>query len=711
MKLKHINRKAIKEIFTSENNESFKSRIVHIVSFMFNSIRAKLTLAFLVPITFIIILGTAAYLNASKSIVATFTDSTINLINSTSNYYGVVIQTIQDKSVQLSVDSEAKQYYNATLEDDPLEESKILDKVRNNISSVALSDQFIESISIFTSYGDPVSSAGSFIDEKPYDTFSASEEGKAIMASKKVVSWTGFHTYIDEQLKIKPEVYALSLSKPYLNKSSRPIGFIVMDVNMKVVTDALSSMELPEGSVVALITPDKRELSATGMSEETLLTDQSFYTEAVTSEETNGQTHVDYKGVKSLFIYSKVGETGIMVGALVPNSSLTKKADSIKWITIIIVLFAALIAGLIGIVMANGISKTIRSIIGTLTKAADGDLTVTVQTKRKDEFMILSDSINHMVTNMKDLIMKAATVGNTVIASTDHVTKNSELLLSASRDISTAISEIQQGIVQQAQDTEQCLLLTDELANQINIVHENSLAIDKITTNTKVVVKDGIGVVDQLNSAAKANIEITNETIKNIEELELESKAITEIIAVINDIAGQTNLLSLNASIEAARAGDAGRGFSVVADEIRKLSDKSVYAATEIEQIITKITKKTQMTVKTVKQAESITKTTETKLLDVVQLFHNINIHVDDLAIKMEKISEGINDIDKAKNDTLNAIESISAVAEETSAASEEVDATAQQQLEAVTKLNDAAKALKNDASDLEATIQIFTTE
>ncbi|HCA70114.1 MAG TPA: hypothetical protein DEP17_06895, partial [Lachnospiraceae bacterium] len=392
-----------------------------------------------------------------------------------------------------------------------------------------------------------------------------------------------------------------------------------------------------------------------------------------------------------------------MVGALVPSAALTNKADSIKSMTLAIVILASLIAGVIGIKVSSGMAKAMKNFNIVLAKAANGDLTASIYTNRKDEFKILSDSINGMISNMKNLITKSANVGSTVIKSTKYVTQNSELLLTASKDISTAISEIQEGITQQASDAEKCLRQTDELANQINLVQEHSESIAQIASNTKQVVNNGIGEVDQLNSATKANIDITNQTIKNIEELETESSEITDIISVINDIAAQTNLLSLNASIEAARAGEAGRGFSVVAEEIRKLSEKSVGAASEIEGIITHITKKTKATVQTVKQTETISKTTEERLQEVVKLFNNINVHVDNLADKMDQIVEVIKDITKAKNDTLSAIESISAVAEETSAASEEVDATAQQQLEAVTKLNAAAQTLRNETTELES--------
>ena len=694
--------KRSKEIISSVSEKrSFISKLS-------GSIKIKLMFSFLVPVVFIVILGLAAYSSASKSVVNTFTDSTINVISSTANYYDIIMKTTEDKATQLSIDANTWNYYSRMYQGETVEEAEVFKSIRSSVTSLTISDKFLKNITIFTNYGQPVATTGRFTDNNPYETFKGTAEAEFINNSQDNMVWTGYHTYLDEELGILPKDYAISVSKKFLNKSAVHIGYLQMDIDMSAITDTLASLQLPEGSVVAFISGDGREITASGDVEEPIFVNQSFYEEAKLSEEIENNNTVDYNGKEHKFIYHNISKTGAMVAALVPSSALTSQADSIKVLTVIIVMIATLIAGFIGIVVSSGIGRSIRDIISVLKKASEGDLTVTVKTRRKDEFNILSNNINNMITNMKGLISKSANVATTVISSTENVQQNSELLLTASKDISIAISEIQEGITQQAQDTEQSLRQTDDLANQINLVNEHTYQISRIANETKTVVNNGFNEVEELNSATKSNIDITNKTIKDIEDLERESKAITEIIGVINDIAAQTNLLSLNASIEAARAGDAGRGFSVVAEEIRKLSEKSVSASGEIEQIITNIIKKTQATAVTVKQTEGISKTTEKRLFEVVNLFNNINTHVDELAEKMNDISTTMTVMNEAKNDTLHAIESISAVSEETSAASEEVDATAQQQLEAVTKLNEAAISLKNDSSELAKAIRLF---
>ncbi len=679
-------------------------------------IRTKLILSFLTSVIFIVILGWSAYSISARAITNSFSSSTVSLIASTAQYYEIIAQNVRSKAVEIATDNSIYNYYNGNYSEDAateltqglahLTEDEVFSDIKKKMTTTLALNTYISDITMFTDYGNAIATSSSFKDTSPYEAFKSAEEA----ASLSKDSWWGLHSYVDSQLGISSSKYALTYVKQFINDSGKKSGYLFVDINMKTITESLSSMALPDGSIAAFITADGREITAEGNSSEVLIFGTELYKKALEQEDSTWNTTTNYQGKKNLFICSKIGDTGAIVAALVPYASLASQANDIKGVSAVIILLAIILSTVIGILVASGISRNIRVMIQALSKAAKGDLTVSINTRRRDEFHTLFEGINHMITNMKHLITKASDIGETVISSSYNVSVNSDLLLAAARDISLAIGEIQKGIIQQASDAEECLRQTETLTSQISVVHENSSAIEGIAEKTKEVVTNGILEVKQLNNAAQANIGITLDTIRNIEDLETESKEINEIIAVINDIAEQTNLLSLNASIEAARAGAAGRGFSVVAEEIRKLSEKSVNSSQEIEKIVNKIFSKTQTSAKTVMKAGDISKTMEDRLIKVVELFDHINLMVDDLVTRMKHILDGINDIDSAKNDTLKAIESISAISEETSAASQEVDATAHQQLEAVTKMNGATKALSQDSQELKDAISLFKT-
>ena len=307
--------------------------------------------------------------------------------------------------------------------------------------------------------------------------------------------------------------------------------------------------------------------------------------------------------------------------------------------------------------------------------------------------------------NVKRLIDKTQMLSRKVDDSIETVTINAKELLSGTKEITMAIEEIEHGVVQQAEDSEECLRQMDNLSEKINIVSENSEHIAKIADETNSIVESGMDSITELRSNVESTTQITTQVIREINALKESSMAIGRIIDAINEIADQTNLLSLNASIEAARAGEAGRGFSVVADEIRKLADQSVASVNEIRAIVDDINIKTNDTVNIAKKAEDVVEVQSRSLSNAEQVFNQIQSKFDLLINDLDEITSGISIIADAKSQTIDSIQSISAVSQQTAAASEEVTETANRQLEQVEKLNTAASDLNDNSAELSEAI------
>ena len=151
---------------------------------------------------------------------------------------------------------------------------------------------------------------------------------------------------------------------------------------------------------------------------------------------------------------------------------------------------------------------------------------------------------------------------------------------------------MEEGINAQVNDTEKSHAEKTNFADQIGDACVDTEQVGMVADETQEIVSNGKSIVNDLMEQSDSTSKITKVIIKDIEELEKQSRDIGSIVETINHIASTTNLLSLNASIEAARAGEAGRGFAVVAEEVRKLAEQSVQAVRGIEQIIKSIQQK-----------------------------------------------------------------------------------------------------------------------
>lgn len=194
---------------------------------------------------------------------------------------------------------------------------------------------------------------------------------------------------------------------------------------------------------------------------------------------------------------------------------------------------------------------------------------------------------------------------------------------------------------------------------------------------------------------------MANEINSDICELNDSSKEIEKIIEVIKSISDQTSLLSLNASIEAARVGESGKGFAVVANEIKKLSDQSKEATMMIANIVNNIQNKTRSTVKLVEKANDIFNEQEKSVNNTDSAFRNIIESTENISLQIENVIDLMNDVNSYKERTIEAVENISVLAEESSAATEEVLASVEEQ-------NESSQELASLSNELYESIQVL---
>lgn len=668
-------------------------------------IQVKLIGAFMIPVILFVIIGFMIYSKCSTTLNSTYEASANTSVGTLEEYLGLGFENIELMATRLSINSAITSYYTGS---EVKSESMLMD-AKVALSNESTADKFINHIIVCAKSGTACSEEGA-IRGDVYNAFVESEEGKNVESEIGMGSmWISSHPAIDEVTGYDSDEYALSLVTVLKNNSNKSVGYIIIDVKTSFIQDILDNAQISDNSIKGFVLEDGSQVLS-GDSD-IKFTDTDFYQEALAGENLQGSKEVSYEGADYLFTYSRIEGTNMLVCAMVPQKEIMAGAQAILRYTLIAVAICAVIAIVVGSVLASGISKAIRKVNRVLKKTSDGDLTGQISMKRKDEFNVLSSSITNMIGSMKDLILKMTNVSGHVSDSAVQVGTNSEVLLEVTKNITEAVDYINSGISQQAQDTESCLEQMNGLAERINVVHENTDEISEIAQEAQGAIENGMVIVANLGEKVQGTTEVTETIIREIRELNKESIAINSIIGTINEIAEQTNLLSLNASIEAARAGEAGRGFAVVSEEIRKLAEQSGNAGNQIGEIINHIQERLAATIETAGLAgESVAFQTEA-LNNTVDVFKNISQQVSKLAEDVEKITQSVGGIEQAKEDTMNAIESISTTSNQTESASEELARSTEKQLQAVEVLNDAVKRLQMDAEDLDTSVSIFKVQ
>ncbi|MDD6034647.1 MAG: methyl-accepting chemotaxis protein [Lachnospiraceae bacterium] len=672
------------------------------------SIRTQLIAMFCVPLVFIIALGAICTSSASNALQKNYEQAAGSTINAKAEHLALVLSTVESKMSQLNSKSDVSLYYSESYTVDSKDEKRAKRAIEADIETLGgETESIIGNIALMSYYGESYASDGEFKEGDRATAFEQSKDGAEYLSSGEEYYWTARHNFVDSELGLSGNSYFLSVTTKLKSTLGKDIGYISADIRMSLIADTLLGIDLAEGSIFGIVSPDGIEATPDGVSETPYFIGKSEYNDAV-STRTTASGYAKINGDKYLVICTPIGDSGAFLCGAIPRNEIISSANAIWFLAIVVVLISAACSVLLGVWVATSYAKAMKRTMAGLDKVAKGDLTAKMRTKRKDEFGALVACANKTVVNMKGMVMQTSVAADNVGSSAVGVGDTSAKLLTATQNITASITEIRNGIVQQAEDSERCLVQSEELGERINEVKADAHAIDELAQNAKASVENGMNAIGILEKKGEETASITKRITVDMDALAEESHSIGKIIGVINDIAEQTNLLSLNASIEAARAGEAGRGFAVVADEIRRLAEQSVEAANEIAGIVNGIKAQTEGTAQTVAQAEEIVASQSVALQNAIALFRNIGDNVEEMTERLENISNGVERIGQAQTVTVDAISSISAVSEQTSAASEEVQNMVDLQLKAVEDLSDASNVLNDEARKLQEALQAF---
>ncbi len=414
------------------------------------------------------------------------------------------------------------------------------------------------------------------------------------------------------------------------------------------------------------------------------------------------------RGTDSLVAYSPIPNTNWYVVAAIPNTyihaELTQLAKTMAWIVLICLFISAIIAYMISL----GISVPSKKIVYAMDEAKKGNLHVHIEDDNQDEMGKISSNFNEMIGNIRLLIGQTSVSSQNVLSQAQLIDAASERTRQSTKQFVTIIEQIAEGATHQASEASESSASMSDLSDKINLVGKDMDTVSHAVENTKRVSESTMDIIKSLNEKTATANSVSQEIIKDINNFNEDMKKIENIVGVISDIASQTNILSINASIEAARAGNAGRGFAVVAQEVKRLAEQSKAASHSIGNIISEVLKKYEITANLTNQASIIIEEQKDAVDETDRSFKTIFKEMERISGYIFNVNDSVKEILQSKEKALESIEVIASVAEETAATTEEAAATTEEQLSGAEELAGLAEKLHQTAHELSEAISKF---
>ncbi|WP_035102246.1 methyl-accepting chemotaxis protein [Aneurinibacillus terranovensis] len=387
---------------------------------------------------------------------------------------------------------------------------------------------------------------------------------------------------------------------------------------------------------------------------------------------------------------------------------MTHSIAAIQTQMFIISLIAAVLSVVVGYFIVYAITRPIKELVAAMHKAEAGDVTVSVKQGSNDEIGQLTHIFNAMISEFRRLLTTVHQVSEQVAASSEELTASAHESTRASEQIAQASQEIASGTEAQMESVRNTSTSLHEMSGKIKEIADKIHAVKHDSHVAIQYAHDGEKSLEKVGWEMNDISEKVSQTEHQIRDLGNRSESIIGIISTIREISDQTNLLALNAAIEAARAGDQGKSFAVVAQEIRKLAEQSGRSASEIADLISDIHSKINTSVTSMSESSAAVSEGREVVEKAGGAFTSILKAIEDLNLQIEQVTMSAEIIAGGTARIVQQGDEISRLAAVASADTQEVAAASQEQTATMQEINAASEMLAKMAEELQQHVSRF---
>ncbi|WP_084287817.1 methyl-accepting chemotaxis protein [Paucisalibacillus globulus] len=505
----------------------------------------------------------------------------------------------------------------------------------------------------------------------------------------------------------------LSLMKP-IKEGGNTVGIVAIDIFLDDLPGIMQSYKIGENGYSFLLSNDGTVLYHP---DSELILEQQLQSlpgdignigkKMVAGEK--GLEVGDVDGDTQYIGYSPVSTTQWSVGTAITEE---EALSSLSMFTIMMIVFfgiACLILIVLVFFLLKKMLKEIPRVTSIMKDLASGNLSkVELQRKSDDEIGQLVTSTNQLNQSLREMVSQISTVSETVSSHSEELTQSANEVKIGSEQVASTMQELAAGSETQANSASDLSSSMNNFAEKVleanengNRIEENSKAVLNMTEDGSELMRNSILQMEKIDT-------IVQDSVKKVEGLDKQSQEISNLVTVIRDVADQTNLLALNAAIEAARAGEHGKGFAVVADEVRKLAEQVSDSVTDITNIVSNIQMESRLVSDSLQGGYKEVEKGKVQIESTGETFHGISEAVTVMVSSITTIAENLAEIAANAEEMNGAIQEIASVSEESAAGVEQTSASVQQTSSIMEEVAGSSEQLATLAGQLNELIRHF---